>query len=661
MELPRSSRRATSVGPYLLGEEIGKGAAGQVYKAIDRRTGAVVAIKEIPSRGLDAAARAAIAGEIELLSDLRHPNVVRYLGTVASAGFEYIVLELAENGSLAANLKPGRFGPCPESLAAVYVAQMLDGLAYLHERGVVHRDIKGANVLTTKAGVVKLADFGVAERLKAGASAARARAGAEANVETNGSSSSVGDETLGETFASSDVRGTPYWMAPEVIEMGGATFASDVWSVGCTAVELLTGAPPYFDHQPMPAMFAIVRDKRPPLPSGISDAMRDFLKRCFRKDPKARPGAAEMRAHEWVRDVPRREDRTGDGDRTGAGDRGALDLHVGTDDREGRGGAFEPAASEKMPSSTPPIDPRDVAIEERRLSGRAESARVSSSAPGGSRVSDSDSDSDEWSPPEALADAAAGHRRRRPPRPIPPSSPFQDAPALSAAETASAFADGAKRGALARSRSRAKPVATKNEDDARARPGPNAKAEDPIGGFDPSASRRAEKDPSSSDPEKSSRTPDPEKYAAFASRLAALASAFRAGDAAAGASAASLLEAASRERTPAEVDAAASSADLCAAAVDALFARASEPRRRRRRRRRSPRARSGARSAARTARVSSPRISASRAASRRRFEPAKPSAPRLRLRLRRVDPRVDPRRPPSLKAPTTFASRRWSR
>jgi len=453
MELPRSSRRATSVGPYLLGEEIGKGAAGQVYKAIDRRTGAVVAIKEIPSRGLDAAARAAIAGEIELLSDLRHPNVVRYLGTVASAGFEYIVLELAENGSLAANLKPGRFGPCPESLAAVYVAQMLDGLAYLHERGVVHRDIKGANVLTTKAGVVKLADFGVAERLKAGASAARARAGAEANgSSTNESSSSVGDETLGETFASSDVRGTPYWMAPEVIEMGGATFASDVWSVGCTAVELFTGAPPYFDHQPMPAMFAIVRDKRPPLPSGISDAMRDFLKRCFRKDPKARPGAAEMRAHEWVRDVPRREDRDGDGDRTGDGDRGALDPHVGADDREGRGGAFEPAASEKMPSSTPPIDPRDVAIEERRLSGRAESARVSSTAPRRSRVSDSDSDSDEWSPPEALADAAAGHRRRRPPRPIPPSSPFQDAPALSAAETASAFADGAKRWALARSR-----------------------------------------------------------------------------------------------------------------------------------------------------------------------------------------------------------------
>ena len=644
MELPRSSRRATSVGPYLLGEEIGKGAAGQVYKAIDRRTGAVVAIKEIPSRGLDAAARAAIAGEIELLSDLRHPNVVRYLGTVASAGFEYIVLELAENGSLAANLKPGRFGPCPESLAAVYVAQMLDGLAYLHERGVVHRDIKGANVLTTKAGVVKLADFGVAERLKAGASAARARAGAEANVETNGSSSSVGDETLGDTFASSDVRGTPYWMAPEVIEMGGATFASDVWSVGCTAVELLTGAPPYFDHQPMPAMFAIVRDKRPPLPSGISDAMRDFLKRCFRKDPKARPGAAEMRAHEWVRDVPRREDREfGDGDRTGAGDRGALDLHVGTDDREGRGGAFEPAASEKMPSSTPPIDPRDVAIEERRLSGRAESARVSSSAPGGSRVSDSDSDSDEWSPPEALADAAAGHRRRRPPRPIPPSSPFQDARA-ERRETASAFADERRsRGALAAFAFAAKPVATKNEDDARARPARTRR---------PRANRRIRsvclssrgKGPLVVGPREVFSNPGPEKYAAFASRLAALASAFRAGDAAAG-----VRGVASGSRVSRTFAGGGGRRGVLGRSLRRRGGRALRLRRPSQRRAAAaavaaPRSGRAARGAAR---VSSPRISASRAASRRRFEPAKPSAPRLRLRRRRVDPQVDPRRPPS--------------
>ena len=138
-----------------------------------------------------------------------------------------------------------------------------------------------------------------------------------------------------------------------------------------------------------------------------------------------------MRAHEWVRDVPRREDRTGDGDRAGdgAGDRGALDLRVGTDDREGRGGAFEPAASEKMPSSTPPIDPRMSRL--RRGVFRAGPNPLASprALPAGLASPTPDSDSDEWNPPEALADAAAGHRRRRPPRPIPPSSPFQDTPA----------------------------------------------------------------------------------------------------------------------------------------------------------------------------------------------------------------------------------------
>jgi serine/threonine protein kinase len=79
------------------------------------------------------------------------------------------------------------------------------------------------------------------------------------------------------------------WMAPEVIEMSGASAASDVWSVACTVVELLTGSPPYFDLQPMPALFAIVRDQRPPIPAGVSPELKNFLTRCFHKDPEARP------------------------------------------------------------------------------------------------------------------------------------------------------------------------------------------------------------------------------------------------------------------------------------------------------------------------------------------------------------------------------------
>ena len=361
MELPRSSRRSTAVGDYLLGEAIGKGAHGQVYRAIDQRDGTVVAIKEIPLRGLDAAALRAITVETDLLSSLSHPNVVAYLGTVETKSYRYIVLELAENGSLAGIVKPTRFGPCPEPLAAVYAAQMLDGLAYLHAQGVVHRDVKGANVLTTKDGVVKLADFGVAVRASASANADPDDAGPRR-------SSLAGEH---------EVQGTPYWMAPEVIEMGGATAASDVWSVACTVLELVTGAPPYFDMQPMPAMFAIARDPRPPLPERASPALRDFLKRCFRKDPKTRPSAAEMREHEWIRRASEGGRRRGDGE-----------------------------------------NERDVGNADANAN-----AKTKRGSDGGGDALGADSDDEDWEPPAAMEKP----RRRRP---VPPSSPFQDAPSL---------------------------------------------------------------------------------------------------------------------------------------------------------------------------------------------------------------------------------------
>lgn len=134
-----------------------------------------------------------------------------------------------------------RFGKFPEGLVGVYVSQVLEGLCYLHEQGVIHRDIKGANILTNKDGTVKLADFGVA---------------------------SSTTTTTSPTPTSHDVVGSPYWMAPEVIEQSGATPASDIWSLGCVVIELLDGAPPYAYLDPMPALWRIVQDDCPPIPEG---------------------------------------------------------------------------------------------------------------------------------------------------------------------------------------------------------------------------------------------------------------------------------------------------------------------------------------------------------------------------------------------------------
>ena len=120
------------------------------------------------------------------------------------------------------------------------MGQVLHGLQYLHDQGVIHRDIKGANILTTKNGKVKLADFGVSTSTLAGAD------------------------------KEAQVVGTPYWMAPEIIQLSGATPASDIWSLGCTVIELLEGKPPYHHLAAMPALFAIVNDDHPPLPEGVS-------------------------------------------------------------------------------------------------------------------------------------------------------------------------------------------------------------------------------------------------------------------------------------------------------------------------------------------------------------------------------------------------------
>ncbi|KAG0192790.1 hypothetical protein DFQ28_007694 [Apophysomyces sp. BC1034] len=254
---------------YKLGNSIGKGQFGTVHRALDLRTGQMVAVKRI---WLDATCKNDIEDvlqEAQILQSLTHPNIVKYEGFIQSAEHMNIVLEYVENGSLQNTLKA--FGSFPESLVASYCLRILEGLCYLHERDVVHCDLKAANILTTKAGNVKLSDFGVSLNLK------------------------LKDTKAGE------VAGTPNWMAPEVIELKGASTKSDIWSLGCTIVELCTGKPPYANLIPMTALFRIVEDDRPPLPDSISDELRDFLNLCFNKCPNARPTAAELLNHDWIK------------------------------------------------------------------------------------------------------------------------------------------------------------------------------------------------------------------------------------------------------------------------------------------------------------------------------------------------------------------------
>lgn len=135
---------------FLIGEELGRGAYGQVYKGKDTTTGQNVAIKQISLSGASQENLQSVMGELELLKTLNHKNIVKYIGSFKTRTHLYIILEYMEYGALSSIIKPNRFGVFQEPLVAVYITQVLQGLAYLHAQGVVHRDIKGANILTTK-------------------------------------------------------------------------------------------------------------------------------------------------------------------------------------------------------------------------------------------------------------------------------------------------------------------------------------------------------------------------------------------------------------------------------------------------------------------------------------------------------------------------------
>ncbi|KAF9244835.1 hypothetical protein DTO013E5_9010 [Penicillium roqueforti] len=271
--LKSSAKDVAELKDYQLGDCLGKGAFGSVYRALNWNTGETVAVKQIKLTDLPKSELRVIMLEIDLLKNLDHPNIVKYHGFVKSVETLNIILEYCENGSLHSIAK--NFGRFPENLVGLYMSQVLHGLLYLHEQGVIHRDIKGANILTTKEGLVKLADFGVASR------------------------------TTG--LSESSVVGTPYWMAPEVIELSGATTASDIWSLGCTVIELLEGKPPYHNMQPMPALFRIVNDDHPPFSQGASPAVKDFLMQCFQKDPNLRVSARKLLKHPWIVNARRTE------------------------------------------------------------------------------------------------------------------------------------------------------------------------------------------------------------------------------------------------------------------------------------------------------------------------------------------------------------------
>lgn len=275
--IPIEVRSATAA--YKTGTEVGRGGHSVVTQAMDVTSGRFYAVKHVRLADLDTDDLGAMELEIALLRQLRHPSVLQYVDVARTATHLHIVTELEES-SLDKVLK--RFGPVEEPVAGTYTRQMLQGLAYLHQQGVLHRDVKAANTLITKDGRVKIADFGIAMQVAAQPPNSSTTATAT-NTDSCGGSAAVAalPGLRQQQLLHPKAVGSPYWMAPEIIELSTSpTMACDIWSLGCTLIELLTGSPPYFDVGAIYSKKWTALFKRPTLLQSLG-AHKPAILACF--------------------------------------------------------------------------------------------------------------------------------------------------------------------------------------------------------------------------------------------------------------------------------------------------------------------------------------------------------------------------------------------
>ncbi|EAW12552.1 STE11 family mitogen-activated protein kinase kinase kinase [Aspergillus clavatus NRRL 1] len=269
---------------WMKGSLIGEGSFGSVFLALHAVTGELMAVKqvEIPSatKGTEFDTRknsmvTALKHEIELLQGLHHPNIVQYLGTSADDQYLNIFLEYVPGGSIATMLK--QYNTFQEPLIKNFVRQILTGLSYLHSRDIIHRDIKGANILVDNKGGIKISDFGISKRVEASTLL---------GVRASGGGGHLHRPSL---------QGSVYWMAPEVVRQTAHTKKADIWSLGCLVVEMFIGAHPFPDCSQLQAIFAIGSNSaRPPAPEHASKEAMAFLDMTFQVDYEKRPTADEL-------------------------------------------------------------------------------------------------------------------------------------------------------------------------------------------------------------------------------------------------------------------------------------------------------------------------------------------------------------------------------
>ncbi|OLL21844.1 Serine/threonine-protein kinase nak1 [Neolecta irregularis DAH-3] len=257
---------------YTRHELVGRGSYGSVYKGIHNPTKQIVAIKVL-SLDTEEDAIEDIQREITLLSQLKQAdaqNVTRYHGCHLNGSRLWIIMDYCTGGSIRTLMKCGRI---EERYMSIIIREVLSAFSYIHKAGIIHRDVKAANILIANDGRVQLCDFGVAAQVAA-------------------------NQMKRSTFV-----GTPYWMAPEVITEGKTyNFKADIWSLGVTVYEIAVGNPPFADQEPMRAVWLIPREPPTKLEGPqFSIFMKEFVALCMRESAEDRPIAEELMKAKFIK------------------------------------------------------------------------------------------------------------------------------------------------------------------------------------------------------------------------------------------------------------------------------------------------------------------------------------------------------------------------
>src|SRR5215831_8366273 len=253
----------TRLGPYEILARLGAGGMGEVYAARDPRLTRDLAIKVLPPDAVgDDEARRRLLREARMAAQLNHPNICTIYDVGEADGLVYIAMERIEGQPLDTLI--GARG-LPVGTVARLGAQIADALDDAHRHGVVHRDVKGSNVIVTPEGRVKVLDFGLAKRIQVGQD----------------------DDTQIALTRPGDIAGTPHYLAPEILRGGSADARSDLWSLGVVLYELASGARP-FRGTAAQLGAAILNDPPEPLPARVPPPLAAIIERCLAKDPAQR-------------------------------------------------------------------------------------------------------------------------------------------------------------------------------------------------------------------------------------------------------------------------------------------------------------------------------------------------------------------------------------